>query len=297
MKNFIAKDTFFSKNLSLTLRGKLMNLSTPRVMGILNLSPDSFYDGGKYSSTKKIQLRIEQIINEGADIIDIGSVSTRPGAKEISVSEEYKRLIPALQIIRKLYPDFPVSIDTFNSDIAERMIKEFDVEIINDVSAGGSSMKMFELIARYNISYIIMHMQGNPGNMQNNPTYNNIIDDILINMAEKISILKSMGVNDIIFDPGFGFGKTIDHNYQLLSALDVFRSFELPILVGISRKSMTYKLLSISQEEALNATTALNMFALFKGANILRVHDVRQAVEVCKLYFKLEESKAQTQIQ
>jgi dihydropteroate synthase len=274
-----------------------MNLSTPRVMGILNLTPDSFYDGGKYSSVYEIQLRVDEIINEGADIIDVGSVSTRPGAKKISTLEELKRLIPAVKTIRKKYPEFPVSVDTFNPDVAENMIKDFSVDMINDVTSGGESMKMYEVIASRNVPYIIMHMQGNPENMQDNPKYNDIIDDILVFMGEKTSKLKSMGIIDIIIDPGFGFGKTIDHNYRLLSGLDCFRSLELPVIIGISRKSMIYKYLSVSPEEGLNGTTALNMVALLKGANILRVHDVKEAVEVCRLYTKLSESTEKSQIQ
>ncbi len=289
MQNLKPKDTFFSKNHSLNLRGKLLDLSTPRVMGILNLSPDSFYDGGKYSTNDKIIKRAEQIVKEGAEIIDVGAVSTRPGAKLISYKEEYKRLCPAMEIIRKKFPDFPVSIDTMNPEIAGKMISEYGADMINDITAGGESEKMFEIIAEHNIPYIIMHMKGMPSNMQANPEYNDVVDELLIFMAEKTSKLKSLGINDIIIDPGFGFGKNIDHNYQLLSSLECFRSLELPILVGLSRKSMIYKVLSITSEESLTGTTALHMFALIKGADILRAHDVREAVQVCRIYSKLME--------
>jgi dihydropteroate synthase len=296
MQNLKPKDTFFSKNFSLNIRGKLLDLSIPRVMGILNLSQDSFYDGGKYSTKAEIKSRVEQIVNEGADIIDIGGVSTRPGAKLISFKEEFKRLVPAIEIIRKSYPDFPVSIDTFSPDIAEKMISEFEADIINDITAGGDTGKMFEIIAEHNIPYIIMHMKGLPLNMQINPEYKDVVDDILVFIAEKTYRLKALGVNDIIIDPGFGFGKSIDHNYQLLSFLECFRSLELPIMVGLSRKSMIYRLLSLDPEQSLNGTTALNMFALIKGANILRVHDVKEAVEVCKLFSKLSNIYEQSQI-
>jgi dihydropteroate synthase len=294
MQNLKPKDTFFSKNLSLNIRGKLFDISTPRVMGILNLSPDSFYDGGKYSTRDEIKRRVEQIVNEGAEMIDVGAVSTRPGAKLISFKEEYKRLVPAMKIIRKAYPYFPVSIDTFTPDIAKKMISEYQADIINDITAGGESGKMFEIIAEHNIPYIIMHMKGTPSNMQINPEYKDVVDDILVFMAERTYRLKALGVNDIIIDPGFGFGKSIDHNYQLLSSLECFRSLELPIMVGLSRKSMIYRLLSLDPEQSLNGTTALNMFALIKGANILRVHDVREAVEVCRLYSKLADINEQS---
>jgi dihydropteroate synthase len=258
-------------------------------MGILNLSPDSFYDGGKYSTKDEIRGMVEQIISEGAEIIDIGAVSTRPGAKLLNFKEELKRLIPAMEIIRKHFPDFPVSIDTVNPETAGKMISEYSADMINDISAGGESEKMFEIISEFKIPYIIMHMKGLPSSMQVNPEYEDVVDEILVFMAEKTSRLKAMGVNDIIIDPGFGFGKSIDHNYQLLSNLDCFRSLELPILVGLSRKSMIYRFLSSSPEQSLTGTTALHMFALIKGASILRVHDVRDAVEVCKLYSKLTE--------
>ena len=296
MQNLKPKDTFFSKNFSLNIKGKLLDLSVPRVMGILNLSPDSFYDGGKYSTKDEIKKRVDQIIEEGAKIIDVGAVSTRPGAKVISYKEELDRLVPAMEIIRKNYPDFPVSVDTFTPETAEKMILEFEADIINDITAGGESGKMFEIIAEHNIPYIIMHMKGQPSTMQKNPEYKDIVDEILIFLAEKTYKLKSLGVNDIIIDPGFGFGKNIDHNYQLLTFLECFRSLELPILVGLSRKSMIYQLLSLEPEQSLNGTTALHMFALQKGANIIRAHDIKEAVEVCNLYSKISNTCDQSRI-
>jgi dihydropteroate synthase len=256
-------------------------------MGILNLSPDSFYDGGKYSGTDTIEARIDQIISEGADIIDVGSVSTRPGSKKVSPEEEFGRLEPAMKILRKKYPDFPVSIDTSEPIIAERMIRDYDAGMINDITAGGESCRMYDIIAKYQIPYIIMHMQGTPENMQVNPRYKDVVNETLLFIAGRVRKLKSMGINDIIIDPGFGFGKTIDHNYDLLSKLESFKILNLPILVGISRKSMIYKILGTEASHALNGTTALNMVALMKGANLIRVHDVLEAVEICKLFSKL----------
>jgi len=264
-----------------------MDLSIPRVMGILNLSPDSFYDDGRYTSADAMKERIGKIIEEGADIIDIGAVSTRPGATKISTAEEYRRLVPALEMIRKAYPDYPVSIDTSNPKVAEKMIIEFDIDLINDITAGGESCDMFDIIAKHNIPYIIMHMQGDPSSMQKNPYYTDVVNEILVFLAEKTNHLKAMGIKDIIVDPGFGFGKTIDHNYELLSSLDSFKILELPILVGLSRKSMIYKVLDQDPSNALNGTTALNMYALMKGANILRVHDIKEAVEVRRLYSRI----------
>ena len=296
MHDMRSKDTFFSKNLSIKIKGELMDFSTPKVMGILNLSTDSFFDGGRYSTLESISLRIDQIVSEGADIIDIGSVSSRPGARVKSTIEEYDLLKPAVNMVKKKYPLLPVSIDTYNPVVAENMVKEFNVDIINDISSGGESMEMFGVIARYNIPYIIMHMQGTPATMQKDPQYADIISEVLLFFAEKTSKLKSLGISDIIIDPGFGFGKTIDHNYELMSYMNAYQCLEMPILVGISRKSMIYKLLSVDPDKALNGTTALNMIALFKGANILRVHDVREATEVCRLFSKISSSEAASQI-
>lgn len=276
----------FSKKESINCNGQLLMLNKPIVMGILNITPDSFYDGGKYSEMPLIESQIEKILNEGATIIDVGAYSSRPGAMHISEEEELKRLSPVLQLINKKYPSAIVSVDTFRANIAEKVVKDYGVAIINDISAGEMDSKMFETIASLNIPYIIMHMKGTPQNMQQNPIYKNVINEIISYFSNKINQLKQLGVHDIIIDPGFGFGKTIEHNYELLNKLHKLRIFELPVLAGISRKSMIYKYLNKSPQEALNGTTVLNTLALTKGASILRVHDVQEAVEVINLYSK-----------
>jgi dihydropteroate synthase len=290
MKKLTDKDTFFSGKHSLNCRGKLLDLSRPAVMGILNVTTDSFYDGGKYIDPESITARISKIISEGADIIDVGAMSTRPGSQPLPLDLEYARLAEVVGLIRKNHSDIPISIDTYRPVVARKIIKEFGADIINDISAGGTDEKMFEVVTELNVPYILMHMQGDPGTMQKNPQYVDVIDEVLLFLAEKVSRLRRSGVNDIIIDPGFGFGKTLDNNYELLAHLNVFQSLELPILVGISRKSMISKFLNTSPENALNATTALNMFALTKGGNILRVHDVKEAVETRDLFCKLKES-------
>jgi dihydropteroate synthase len=258
-------------------------------MGILNVTPDSFYDGGKYMDEQTIRERLKEIVEQGADIIDVGAFSSRPGSSYISQNEEMKRLLPALDLISELYPEIIVSVDTFRSAIAERVITEYNVSIINDITAGTEDPEMFDLIAEKKVPYIIMHMKGKPENMQKKPEYEDVVNEVLSFLEKKLSSLIDKGVNDIIIDPGFGFGKSLEHNYTLLAGLEVFRSLELPILIGISRKSMTYKYLDTGPESVMNATTALHMYALTKGANILRVHDVGEAVEVKKLFEKLDE--------
>jgi len=260
-------------------KGKLIDLSSPIVMGILNVTPDSFYDGGNYTEKEAIELRINELINLGADIIDIGAISTRPGAKFVSKDEEWKRLLPALKIIKDKYQDKCFSLDTFRSEIATKAVLDYGIGMINDISAGELDKNMFKTIKSLNVPYIIMHMQGNPENMQNNPIYKNVTLDIIKYFSEKITILFEIGINDIIIDPGFGFGKTINHNYELLANLDKFKVLNLPILVGLSRKSMIYRFLNITPKEALNGTTVLNTYAIIKGANILRVHDIKEAKE------------------
>jgi dihydropteroate synthase len=277
------KDTFFSKKYTLNCRGKLINLSTPLVMGILNITPDSFYDGGKYTTEKQILKKTGQMIREGASIIDIGAYSSRPGAAEISVDEEIGRLAPALGAIRKKYKDITISVDTFRSSVAEIAVKEYDVDIINDISAGDADKDMFSMIASLSVPYIMMHMKGTPMDMQVNPVYDDVVEEILLYFSEKVQKAKLAGICDIIIDPGFGFGKTLDHNYRILSRLDDFKILELPVLAGFSRKSMIYKALDITSREALNGTSVLNTIALMKGADILRVHDVREAVQTIKL--------------
>ena len=274
---------FIRKKKSINCKGVLLSFEKPVVMGILNLTPDSFYDGGFYNSKNKIKDRIKQIIHEGAEIIDIGAYSSRPGAKHISAKEELQRLIPALELILKYFPDTIVSVDTFRSDIAQTLIQNYGVSIINDISAGTLDEKMFDTIAQNNIPYIIMHMKGNPQNMQNNTQYDNMIMEIIHYFTEKIHYLKNMGINDIIIDPGFGFSKTLEQNYQLLKKFKSFDLLELPVLAGISRKSMIYKYLNIKPEDAQNGTSVLNTIALQNGADILRVHNVKEAVEAIKL--------------
>lgn len=267
---------------TINCNGKLIDLSTPKVMGILNITPDSFFDGGKYSNEEAIISQVQKMLNDGATFIDIGAYSSRPGAKHISEEEELNRIIPVIQLLVKKFPNILISIDTFRSTVAELCIKN-GACIINDISAGSLDAEMFSTIAKLQVPYIMMHMQGSPQNMQNNPTYTNITQEVLRYFSIKISELRALGVNDIITDVGFGFGKTIDHNYELLKNLPLFKNLETPMLVGISRKSMLHKPLNISTEEALNATTSANTIALLNGANILRVHDVKEAAQAIKI--------------
>ncbi len=253
-------------------------------MGILNITPDSFYDGGKHQSLNNIKRGIKKILSEGADIIDIGAYSSRPGADNISEMEELKRLIPALELINSDYPEAVISVDTFRSRIAEIGAKHYNVAIINDISAGDDDPKMLETVAKFGVSYIMMHKKGNPQNMQNKPTYENLIKEIILYFAKKTELAKKYGINDIIIDPGFGFGKTIEHNYQLLNELHKFKIFDFPLLVGLSRKSMIYKPLNMSAKDVLIGTVTLNTVALQKGANILRVHDVAETVQTVKVF-------------
>ena len=278
--------------LFINVNGKLMDLSEPQAMGILNVTPDSFYAGSRAETERDITQRIHQIVNEGASIIDIGAYSSRPNAQHISAEEEMSRLRTGLELIRKHHPEAIVSVDTFRADIARMCVEEYGVAIINDISAGNMDEQMFSTIARLGVPYIIMHMKGTPQNMQENPHYDHFLKEIFYYFSEKVQKLRDLGAKDIIIDPGFGFGKTIEHNYELMNHLEEFHLFELPILVGISRKSMIYKLLGITPEEALNGTTALNTIALTKGAHILRVHDVKEAVECVKIVQKMKACKA-----
>lgn len=270
-------------NKHLNIKGKLLSTQRPLIMGILNITPDSFFDGGKYEYTTEIQKRVREIVDEGADIIDIGAYSSRPGAVDISEEEEWNRLKRGLDVIFKEYDDAIVSVDTFRSGIATRAI-EAGAAIINDISGGDLDKDMFQTIAQLNVPYIVMHMQGTPQTMQDNPSYNNTISEIIFDLSKKIDTLRQYGVKDIIIDPGFGFGKLPNDNYSILNNLEKFTIFELPILVGLSRKSMIYKTIDSTPDNSLNGTTVLNALALAKGANILRVHDVREAVECVKLY-------------
>jgi dihydropteroate synthase len=273
----------FTKKISINCKGQLIDFGKPIVMGILNITPDSFYDGGFYHHEDKILQRLNKMISEGAKIIDIGAYSSRPGAKHISEKEELNRLTPVLELTLKHFPGLIVSVDTFRSKIAQTVVNDFDVSIINDVSAGELDHKMFETISRLQVPYIIMHMKGTPKTMQQNTGYKNLIKEIIDYFTVKIASLKAMGVHDIIIDPGFGFSKTLEQNYQILKNLKDFQILELPILVGLSRKSMIYKQLDINPARALNGTSVLNTIALQNGADILRVHDVKEAAEVINL--------------
>ncbi|RUT80046.1 dihydropteroate synthase [Ancylomarina longa] len=265
-----------------------INFQNPVVMGILNLTPDSFFDGGNYRNEKSILKRAEQIITEGASIIDLGAYSTRPGAKQVSTEEEYKRMQPAVKSIRREFPNTILSIDTFRAEIAKRIVEEFGACVINDISGGTMDKEMFQVIGKLQVPYILMHIQGMPQDMQDNPIYHDIIKEILDFFQQRIKLLKEFGAKDVIIDPGFGFGKTLDHNYEIISKLKIFTKLKCPLLVGVSRKSMIYKFLGGDPTTSLNGTTALNMFALDSGASLLRVHDVREAVDCVRLYTKIK---------
>lgn len=272
----------------INVKGQLMDLSQPKVMGILNVTPDSFYAESRLNTEKEIIFRLQEMENEGASIIDIGAYSSRPNAQHISIEEEMDRLRNCLTLVNKECPNAIVSIDTFRADIAKMCVEEYGASIINDISAGNMDKQMFATIAQLGVPYIIMHMQGTPQDMQLHPHYDNLLKEVFYYFSEKVNKLRDLGVKDIILDPGFGFGKTIEHNYQLMNHLEEFSTFELPLLVGVSRKSMIYKLLETSPQEALNGTTALNTISLLKGANILRVHDVKSAVESVKIVEKMK---------
>lgn len=265
------------------IHGKEMTITEPQVMGILNVTPDSFYGDSRCASTEKITARVHQIIDEGAHIIDIGGYSSRPGADEVSSEEEYYRLSKGLEIIRNEVPDAIVSVDTFRADVARRCVQEWNVAIINDISGGTLDTDMFDTVADLQVPYILMHMRGTPGTMQQFVEYSDVTADVIKELSLKVAILHQKGVNDIIIDPGFGFSKTVEQNYSMMHRLNEFHRLNMPILVGISRKSMIYKALDITPETALNGTTALNTIAAMKGAHILRVHDVKEAVEAIKI--------------
>ena len=274
---------------TLNIRGELLLLHKPLVMGILNITPDSFYDGGKFSDIDKVKRGIENMLEEGVDIIDIGAMSSRPGAEMIDEKTEWERLEPVLKLINKYFTKIPFSIDTIRASIAEKSLRDYGAAMINDISAGNIDAKMFDTIAKYNVPYIIMHMRGTSENMQKNTEYGDIINEILYFFSEKINKLNQLGINDIIIDPGFGFSKTIEQNYFLLNNLDKFNVFELPLMAGLSRKSMAWKYLGITPEEALCPTQSLNTIAINKGVNIIRVHDVKPARQLVDMYCKMKE--------
>ena len=271
--------------MNINIRGRLFDLSKPKVMGILNLTPDSFYDGGVHNEINKIEDHVNKMVNDGMDILDIGGYSSKPGAKNISVDEELSRVIPILKHIRKIFPELVISIDTFQSKIASASLNE-GADIINDISGGTLDKNMMSVVAKNNCPYILMHMQGNPQNMQNDPSYENVTLEIIQYLAQRIKIAHDNNIVDIIVDPGFGFGKTLEHNFEILNNLEKFNVLDTPILAGFSRKSMIYKTLKTSSEKALNGTSSLNTIALTKGAKILRVHDVKEAKECIILHEK-----------
>ena len=271
---------------TLNSNGKQLNINTPLVMGVLNCTDDSFYEGSRSLELTNLQKRIDQMIAEGADIIDVGGQSTKPGAVQIEAATEIERVRGAIHYLQSNYPLQWVSIDTTRSEVAKFAVEQ-GADIVNDISAGNMDDKMISTVAALNVPYICMHMQGRPETMQIAPTYGDVTKDVIAFFKEKIEKLKEAGIKEIIIDPGFGFGKTLEHNYQLMNELEHFHELELPLLVGISRKSMIYKLLGTTPEEALNGTTMLNTVALLKGAHILRVHDVKAAKEVVKLYIQL----------
>ena len=268
---------------SINAGGRLLDLQTPVVMGILNATPDSFYAGSRTQTEAEIAARVHQIVDEGAGIIDVGAYSARPGADDVPAEEEMLRLRHALDIVRREAPDAIISVDTFRADVAKMCIEEGGAHIINDISGGTLDKNMFRTVARLRVPYILMHIQGEPHTMQQAPHYDNLEQEVFLFLSQRVDQLHQLGVADIILDPGFGFGKTLAHNYELMNRLEDFREFDLPLLVGISRKSMIHKLLGTTPAEALGGTIALNTIALMKGAHILRVHDVRAAVETVRI--------------
>lgn len=275
---------------TLNLRGRLLELREPQIMGILNVTPDSFYSDSRTPDEAHITDRVRQMMDEGADMIDIGGYSSRPGADDVTPEEEMDRLRRGLRIVRKLYPEVPVSVDTFRADVARMCIEEEGADIINDISGGMMDRQMFRTVARLGVPYILMHMQGTPDTMQVAPHYDNLRREVMLYFAERIDRLCQMGAKDIVVDPGFGFGKTLEHNYELMNHLEDFAVFNLPLLVGISRKSMIYKLTGGTPQSSLNGTTVLNTISLVKGAHILRVHDVKAAAEAKQIYMAMKQN-------
>lgn len=267
---------------SINCKGTLIDLSTPKVMGIMNITPDSFYDGGKISSEKEILNRAERLLNEGAAFLDIGGYSSRPDAAEVSEEEELRRVVPVISLVDRHFPEACISVDTFRSEVARQSVAA-GACLINDISGGLLDHKMLETVAELQLPYILMHMKGTPQTMKELAVYEDVVSELLYYFSERVSRARTLGINDIIIDPGFGFAKTISHNFEILGKLELFQHLDVPLLVGLSRKSTIYKTLGVSPSEALNGTTALHSVALLKGASILRVHDVREAVECVKL--------------
>ncbi|MCI5450638.1 dihydropteroate synthase [bacterium] len=271
---------------TINVGGKLLDLGEPQVMGILNVTPDSFYGKSRKQSDEEIAARVRSVLQEGGSMIDIGAYSTRQGAADVPVETEMSRLRHGLGILRREAPDAIVSVDTFRADVARMCVEEYGVQIVNDISGGELDDRMFDTVARLGVPYILMHIKGNPQNMQDNPQYDDLMCEMLVYFGSKVQRLHEMGVKDIILDPGFGFAKTLDHNYELMNRMEDLKVLGLPLLVGVSRKSMIYRLLGTSPDEALNGTTALHAMSLLKGASILRVHDVREAVETVEIVKK-----------
>lgn len=273
--------------MTINCKGKLIDLSTPKVMGILNITPDSFFDGGFYKDESKIINQVKKMLNDGATFIDVGAYSSKPNADDVSLNEELSRILPIIDLLINHFPDIILSVDTFRAEVAKQCLEK-GAALINDISAGHLDKNMLDIIATFNVPYIMMHMRGTPKTMQQHTNYENILKEILFYFSERITTARSLGINDIILDPGFGFAKNTTQNFEVLKSLDSFKITNLPFLAGISRKSMIYKTLNTTATEALNGTTALNMVALQKGASILRVHDVKEAVECVKLFTELE---------
>jgi dihydropteroate synthase len=275
---------FLKRKRTINVGGDLLDFTDPCIMGVINVTPDSFYE--------EIEMleKVEQMVSEGAMIIDVGGVSTRPGAGMISTKDELSRLMPAAIAIKKHFPEIPLSIDTYRSWVAVSVMEEVGPVIVNDISGGSIDAKMFETIAKMQVPYILSHIQGLPGDMQDNPRYRDVVHDVSAELSDSVRRLTKLGVADVLIDPGFGFGKNMDHNYKLLNRLDSFKVFQLPLVVGLSRKSMVWKVLETTPEDALNGTTVLNTMALLGGADILRVHDVKPAAEAIRLFMQLKES-------
>lgn len=269
---------------AIKINNKTLSFDSPLVMGILNLTPDSFYDGGNYVNEEDIIERIEKILSEKADIIDIGAYSSRPGAEDISEQEELNRLLPAIKIIGKHFPEAIISVDTFRASVVKEIYKIHGEFIVNDISGGTMDDDMYKTVCNLNLPYVMMHIKGRPQDMQINPCYENVVEEVFEYFKERIEILKELGHDKIILDPGFGFGKRLEHNYAILRNMEIYKSFGLPILVGVSRKSMICKLLKCDPSKALTGTIVINTLSLEKGANILRVHDVKEAVETVKIF-------------
>lgn len=269
--------------MTINCKGNLLDLSTPRVMGIINITPDSFYDGGKYKDENEIISQVETMLANGANFIDIGAYSSRPGADLVDESEELARIIPILKLLLKTFPDILISIDTYRSRVADECLS-LGAAIINDISAGNLDPNMLEIVGKHRAPYIMMHMKGTPGTMQGMTNYENLLGEILYYFSEKVALARAAGINDIIIDPGFGFAKTLEQNYEILKKFNLLHTMDLPILTGVSRKSMIYRLLETTPKNALNGSTALHMYSLTKGSHILRVHDVKEAMECIHLF-------------